>query len=65
MKRISFSISFIMLAVFLIKSFYTLLDALKDDSNWLRIVLAGGGFIIFLGLFAAVVWVLFKLKFRL
>jgi hypothetical protein len=54
-----------MLALFLLKSFYTLIDALKDDSSWLRIVLAGGGFIIFLGLFSAAVWTLFKLKFRL
>lgn len=57
----SFALGFITVIIFLAISAHTLFEALKDGSGWLRIILSGGGFILFLVLFAAAAWHLYKI----
>jgi len=59
----SFTISSVIVFIFLAISFNTLLDASKNGSSWMKIALAGGGFIIFLALFVLAVWHFYKMNF--
>lgn len=59
----SFAIGFAIVIIFLAVSAHTLFNALTDGSGWLKIALSGGGFIIFLILFTASAWHIYKISF--
>ena len=54
------NLAVVVLTPLLIGSFLILLTALKGDKNMLRVILAGGGFVIFGCLYAAVLVAKFK-----